>query len=38
VERGLAAELGGKTCLDFQAEGVVFSFDAPLNSYLDEGR
>jgi two-component sensor histidine kinase/PAS domain-containing protein len=38
VERGLAAELGGQTRLDFRPEGVVFSFEAPLNSYLDEGR
>jgi two-component sensor histidine kinase len=35
VERGLAAELGGQTRLDFRPDGVVFSFEAPLNSHLD---
>lgn len=38
VERGLAAELGGETRLDFQPDGVVFRIDAPLSLYADDAQ
>jgi two-component sensor histidine kinase len=36
IERGLAAELGGKATLNFEPEGLVCIVDAPLNPYNDE--
>jgi two-component sensor histidine kinase len=38
IERGLAAELGGKATLNFEPEGLVCIVDAPLNPYKDEAK